>query len=30
VNGKRPLPAANQLYGFAVLQINAGNDHGFA
>ena len=28
VNGKRQLPAANQLHGFAALQINAGNDHG--
>src|SRR5271154_1159726 len=29
VNRKRPVPAANQLNGFAALQINAGNDHGF-
>ncbi len=27
VNRKRELPAADQLHGFAALQINAGNDH---
>jgi hypothetical protein len=28
VNRKRQLAAVNQLHGFAILQINAGNNHG--
>jgi hypothetical protein len=27
VNGKRKLPAANQLHSFAAMEINAGNNH---
>lgn len=28
VNGERELAATNQLHGLAVLQIDAGNNHG--